>query len=416
MITIEEILERHLLERKIFNDVVSFLDRPEALVITGPRQSGKTSLLFLIAKYILKKRKGNIFYYDLEFPDDLELLKNLSFPSTLPVNSFLFIDEIQYHPNPDKLIKFTVDHLKGKVKLIVSGSSSLKLRSKFKEALVGRKIEFVLFSLSFEEFLLFKGRKDILGFIKRAGPDVILPLLEEYLIFGGYPGIVLEEDINKKKKLLGEIFSAYIYRDIIPLFNLKQPEKFTDTMRMIAGRMGGMLNILSISNDIRISRETAVRYIKALELTYLIYPLPAFSTNPRKEITKMSKVYFIDTGLRNWAVGNMDVMKQRVDMGTLVENFVLLEFLKSSLYGLPIGYWRTKMGAEVDFVIDRRTPAEVKFTNLKKLEVPRGVKNFVNKYHPKKGYILTKGIKGQVSDNGCDIHFLPCWMASRIEV
>ncbi len=221
MILVEEITQRKLLPRDLLGAVKPFLKRPEAVVITGPRQAGKTSLLFLLAQEIIKKRKGRVFFYDLEFPEDLELLKDLSFPSSLPSGSYLFVDEIQYHPFPDRFIKLTVDHLKGKIKLIVSGSSSLEMKKRFREAMVGRKIEFVLLPLSFKELLLFKGKNDLLAHLKKISYKSISAYLEEYLTYGGYPAVVLENNRDVKKRLLGEIFTSYLYRDIFPLFKLK---------------------------------------------------------------------------------------------------------------------------------------------------------------------------------------------------
>jgi hypothetical protein len=126
--------------------------------------------MYLLVQYLVKEGKGPIYFYDLESPEDMELLKNLDFPKTLPENSFIFVDEIQYHPQPDKFIKLTVDHLKNRVKLICSGSSNLNLRKKFRESLMGRKFEFVLYPLNFNEFLTFKGKKDTFRNIHRLHP------------------------------------------------------------------------------------------------------------------------------------------------------------------------------------------------------------------------------------------------------
>jgi len=408
MIQLDFILSARLVKRKLLDEVKKYVYAPEALVITGPRQSGKTSLLFLLVQDLVKSGQGKVFFYDLESPEDMELLRNLDFPQTLPDGSYLFVDEIQYHPQPDKFIKLTVDHLKGRVKLIVSGSSSFSLKKKFKEALVGRKFEFVLLPLNFEEFLIFKGREDLAQGIMSVPHEAISSYFEEFVLFGGYPRVVLEKEVEIKKKILSEIFTSYIHRDIVPLFALKSPDKFATFLRYLSTIMGGILNISTISRELGMSKSTVYSYLKALEITYLIHLLRPFSTNPKKEITRQPKVYFVDTGFRNWIIRAFNVLSLRTDKGELVENCIFMEIVKSLPIDVPIGYWRDKAGNEVDFIINRHYPLEVKYSKFA-YPLPRGFRTFISLYKPSKGFLIFREGEGKIKLRETYIDYFPPW-------
>jgi hypothetical protein len=407
MIELDLILSTKLINRAIFSELKQYLFLPEAIVITGPRQSGKTSLLYMIAQHLVREGYGKIYFYDLESPEDLELLKDLNFPKTLPSGSFLFVDEIQYMDYPDKFIKLTVDHLKGRVKLIVSGSSSLKLKKKFQESLVGRKFEFSLLPLNFEEFLVFKGREDLVRGRFKISASILWPYFSEFVIYGGYPRVVLEDNFQIKKKMLSEIFTSFLQKDIRSLFTFQQPEKFTVFLRYLAAVPGGILSISTLSKELSMSKSTVYSYLDALQVTYIVYLLSPFSTNPKKEITKQPKIYFYDTGFRNWLVKNFNELMVREDRGHLLENALLMDLVKTFPQELPLGYWRDKKGNEVDFVIDRCIPVETKISRY--VGITKGLKKFISKYKPSVGFIVTTGEKGEIEVEGSKINYLPPW-------
>lgn len=347
-------------ERKLFSKVVNFIEDREVIVIHGCRQAGKTSLLRYIIDNHLKKicPESNIFYFDLE--DSLFL--DLCDTSTEEVISYLkakgadfnkkiyiFIDEIQYLKNPSSFLKLFYDRYKEKIKLIVSGSSSFLIKKKFKNSLVGRIIDFELFTLDFEEFLSFKGRKYNL---KVPQPDILQDelrkLYTEFIIYGGYPGIVLEDILEKKEIKLKQIINTYIKKDIRDLAEIRDIDKFNDLVKVLASQAGNLLNILELSNTLGIAKQTVQEYIFLLENTYIIRRVRPFHKNIRSELSKMPKIFFEDTGLANILANK--TFSLRID-GGLLENSVYSQFRKN-LFIEDIYYWRTNKKQEVDFIID----------------------------------------------------------------
>ncbi len=414
MLNVNFILQKKLKPRKLFSTVLKFLHRNEAIVITGPRQAGKTSLLFLIVQFIVRNGLGKVFFYDLEDPTDLQLWQDLSFLRSFPSGSYIFIDEIQYHPDPAKLMKLAVDHRSGEIKLFVSGSSSLQIKSKFSATTVGRKVEFLILPLDFEEFLIFKDREDLARFLDKAPIETILPLLEEFITFGGYPAVCLAPDKETKTTLMSEIFSSYLYKDIFPLFQLRKIEAFSKLVRLLAARIGKPVSLNSIAAEIGISRQTLTSYIEALKLTYILLPVQPFSTNPSTEIRKASKYYFADTGLRNWAILNFEPLSFRSDSGPLAENTAFLEIFKNIPHHIPVGYWKKKTGAEVDFVLNRKIPVEIKYTAFKKLTISKSFRAFLDKFSPEIAFIVTRETKGKLNYNNTKINFLPLYLTRSI--
>ena len=412
MISVNEIIGRELKPRSLLDEVIRWLDRPEAIVIVGPRQVGKTSLMFLIARHIIENRLGNVFFYDLEMVSDKALLADPESLLALPERSFVFIDEVQYHPEAARLIKLTVDHARG-VKLIVSGSSSAKIFRETGDKLVGRRVEFRLYPLSFKEFLMFKDRADLVSLLESPSEPGFEPfqrLFLEFLVYGGMPAVVLEPQVDRKVKLLEELFSAYMFKDVVPLFGLRRPDKFTSLLKLLAARVGGLLNMSSISDDIDLSRPTVESYIKILEMTFVIDTVPPFFRNPRKEVIKMRKGYFFDTGFRNWALRRFDMDWMREDIGHLVENYVLMELRKAGVG--DVRYWQAKTGVEVDFIVNG-LPIEVKFRRFNRPKVSRGMASFIRRYKPPKALVITKNLSGEMEFNGTQVFFVPAFRFSR---
>ncbi len=328
----------------------------------------------------------------------------------------MFIDEIQHHPDPGKLIKLAVDHRGGEIKLVVSGSSSLQIKGKFASTTVERKVEFLLLPLDFEEFLRFKGREDLAAHLQKIPYEAVAPFLEEYLIFGGYPAVCLASDRETKVMLLSEIFSSLLYKDIIPLFKLKKPEAFSKTFRLLAARTGSSVNLSELAWEAGLSRPALNSYLEALKLTYLIFPLQPFSPNPTTQLRKSQKFYLADSGLRNWAISNFLPLSLRNDTGALAENFVFLEFIKNLPPGAALGYWKRKTGAEVDFVLKGRLPVEVKFSGSSRLLFPKSLISFIEKFSPKKAFVVTKTGKGSRTCKQTEIFYLPIYLSSFIAV
>ena len=340
-----------LYKRNLFEKILPLLRTPEAIVIYGSRQVGKTTLMHQLQAHL----GPNTFFIDLEMPDMLalcragpEAVQNYLLQKGAEKNGkiYLLIDEIQYLEDPAKYIKLTHDHHPG-IKLIVSGSSSFEIRKKFSPSLTGRLLAFELWPLSFEEFLEFREKSYRLrGENEAAINRELVPLAEEYIRFGGYPRIVLEEDEQKKKLYLSQIMDTYIRKDIRDIGNIRDIGAFNRLLEVLSAQSGQLLNASALSQISGLSRPTVEGYLELLEKTFVIRRLTPFSGNKQGEIYKNPKLYMADTGLMHllW-------LKEfpKVILGPSFETFAYLELEKT---GRGMHFWRTNNRQEVDFILE----------------------------------------------------------------
>ena len=381
-----------LYERKIAKKILKYLNSREIVVIYGSRQVGKTSLLRYIMENYLKK---NTFYFDLELLNLLELCNQgaesvfqylLQKGADEKQKIFLIIDEIQYMDDPTKFLKIMHDHYPN-IKPIVSGSSTFEIKKKFKESLVGRTINFELYPLSFEEYLIFKNKNYKLNKENtKTINDELVELAEDYIRFGGYPKIVLEPSEEKKHAYLGQIISTYVRKDIRDIGNIRNVSAFNKLLELLAAQSGNLLNVLEISNTLKINRETVLEYLILLENTFIIKLISPFYKNVRSEISKNPKIFFLDTGMMHllW-------LKEfpKVILGNSFETFVFSELIKLNK---KINFWRTTNKQEIDFILKNKEiyAIEVKY-NFQNLD-NRNLKFFSEKYKCK---TVTVGLKGE---------------------
>ena len=358
-----------------------YLDRDEIILLIGARQAGKTTMLKILQEKA--KVKGiKTFFLNLEDPEYLHLLdqtpKNLFqiFPIDLNARTIIFVDEVQYLKNPTNFLKYMYDEYHGKIKLIVSGSSAFYLDKKFKDSLAGRKIVLPVRTLSFREFLRFKEEKDLLAVMPdtfdignyQLEKDVSLQQKEgirkyftEFMLFGGYPRVVLSP-MEEKLSVLQEMVYSYIKKDIYEA-NIKQDEIFYRLLKILASGTGNLVNINELSNTLGVSRKSIDNYLHVMQKSFHICLLRPLYSNLRKELTKMPKVYFYDLGLRNYLVNNFDSPMLRQDKGELLENAVFRQLIERGdiLPNERLNYWRMQTGIEVDFIFDNKYAFEVKF-------------------------------------------------------
>jgi uncharacterized protein len=415
--------------RRLLSTIERFLAPQQILVIIGMRQVGKTSLIKLIFERLAGEQ---IFYFDLENFDNLALcnkgpdafvdyLKLMG--ADLSRRVFVAFDEIQYLKNPSNFLKLLYDHYPT-IKLIVSGSSSLDIKTKFQDSLAGRKIVSELDPLSFEEFLSFTDESaarikqttgSILDVLAGKENDAV-PLvahhftrrLQEYLSFGGYPGVALQTDMETKKALLRDIHTSYIRKDIKDIGRIDDIYGFNNLLQVLASQSGNLLNVKEVSATVGLSVNTVKRYLFLLENTFIITLLRPFHTNKRKEVSKMPKVFFHDVGLWNTVRGSYDVSGQAA--GVAVETFVFSELKKRFIPNEALFFWRTTAGAEVDFVIRHEGqiyPLEVKASELKKPVISRSLHSFIDANHPETALVINKTLFHIDHVNGTKVVFLP---------
>jgi len=411
-----------LIKRNLLQEIKKYLSDKEALIIVGARQVGKTCLLKLLMQQIADKSPS--FYFDLEDLNTLKIFNGGVEEFILYLNSlgapqdkktFVFVDEFQYMENPSNFIKLLVDHYSERIKVIATGSSSLQIKDKFTDSMVGRKFVFTLYPLDFKEFLLFKGKEKLIDILpdEPFSPPQDIPnffdkelesIASKFLITGGYPRLALETAAEKMVTILKEIVNTYVYKDIQGFFG-EDVYKFHKVISIIASYAGGLLNVNEISSVSEISRGISYRYLKILEDSFIVHMLPPYSTTHRQEVTKTPKIYFLDNGIRNAIINTFTPLEIRPDKGYLLENAVLAGLLKHKKIMENVYYWRTKSKAEVDFILKKDPqdiiPIEVKCTG----KTTRPLFSFMEKYDIKKGYVVSS----EASKQQGNIRFTPFW-------
>lgn len=432
-----------LIDRDLFNQITKWLYRKEIFSIRGPRQSGKTTFLSMVANFLKEKKgfpKENITVITLEDRDILEKLaqdpkvyiENILSKAKKPKKVYFFIDEAQYLPEAGQKLKLIYDLFGPKIKMIISGSSSLELKNRTAKYLVGRLFSFFLWPLVFSEFLGYKADffktwqekqeslydflikdKDYKEPLKDIWSKDLEKFLEEYIIFGGYPEVVNTKDIDLKKTILKNIYDTYVDRDIVDLLRLKSVSGFRNIVKLLAAQMGSLVNYNELSSDSGVYFQELKHFISILEETYLINSVKPYFTNPSTEIKKNPKIYFIDSGLRNFLLNDFNPLHLRTNKGALVENFVFSELFRNLQDKAEIKYWRTIAKAEVDFIIEKRDneiiPVEVKFSNFSEPKISRSFRSFLEQYQPKRALLLTKGFWGKMKVGKTIIKFAPVW-------
>lgn len=329
------------------------------IVLYGPRQVGKTTLVnSVISNFqgkVLKINADEQLYNDVLSSRDFSKLKGLSEGYDL-----LFIDEAQRIPDIGINLKILFDNLP-ELKIIVTGSSSLDLANRVNEPLTGRIITNNLFPVSILEWQNFSGMNDF----------ETAQQLEELILFGTYPEVFSWSNFNQKRKYLNDLCNSYLYKDILALASIKYPEKLNQLLRLLAYQTGQLVSLQELASTLQIHRDALINYIDLLEKSFVIFRLSGFSRNLRKEVVKMDKIYFYDTGVRNTLINDFNSLQIRNDRGQLWENFLLTERMKVNAYSDAFAnsyFWRTYSGAELDLVEEkdgRLTGFEFKWGNKK---------------------------------------------------
>ncbi len=369
-----------IIERQIYKEIKKYLTSPEAIIITGLRRTGKTTLI----KYIYEKiNSTNKIFLDLENPLNQRYFENDNFEQikftfeTLGLNfnkkTYIFLDEIQLVRNIPNIVKYFIDHYN--VKFFLTGSTSFYLKNLFSESLAGRKYIFELYPFNFQEFLLLKQIGISLpskhSKITSSIYQTLIRYYEEYMIYGGFPQVILKESVEEKKKVFEDIFSSYFQLEIKQLGDFRKISKIRDLIILLYSRVGTKLDINKLSQEINISRPTIYEYISFLEGTYFIKLVKPYSKNKDIEIRKTPKIYACDSGLLNYLVN--------LDKGRIFEQNIFQQLINKG----EVNYYQKKGGQEIDFILDKKISFEVKLTptqsdlnRLKRLSSAIDIKNY----------------------------------------
>jgi predicted AAA+ superfamily ATPase len=358
-----------LIESKLFKGKI--------IIIYGARQVGKTTLV----SNIQTKFPNESLYLNCDEPDIRLLLTDATstkLKSIVGNKKLIIIDEAQRVKNIGITLKLFSDQLKD-VQVIATGSSSFELSNIINEPLTGRKYVFTLTPISLKELI------DAYGWIETNR------LLEERIIFGMYPEVITNS--TEKKNILTEITTSYLFKDILNFEGIRKPEQIEKLLMLLAAQIGNEVSYNELANTLNLDKDTVSKYIDILEKAFIIFRLKPFSRNIRTEITKMRKIYFYDTGIRNALISNFNHFESRTDRGALWENFLINEKLKINLINdldVKSYFWRTSQQQEIDYVEEINGELfafEFTINEKKKKQIP---KTFINNYKPKSGMIVNK--------------------------
>jgi len=396
------------IKRELEEKVLKYLDVKEILAIIGPRQAGKTTLIRNCLDKLTNKKINKISFDEFSILEEFE--NNLEDFIERRIKGFdiVFIDEIQYCKNSGQKLKYIYDTFKD-LKLIISGSSATELSINSIKYLVGRIFVFELWTLSFNEFLRFKDEKLYNLFLKNEyginALNDINKYLIEYISYGGYPRVVLSNNIEEKKEVLKNIYNTYILKEIKEILQYKESHLISNLVKNLSIQVGGIINYNELSAKTGIGFIELKNALNILEKTYICKSIKNFHTNKQIELVKSPKVYFYDLGFRNCVLNNYDVLLMN-NLGELYENFIFIQY--GNKYELK--YWRTKGKAEVDFIFEKQAneliPIEIK-SKINSDVVEKSFRSFIDIYTPKEGYILSLDYGNKRDINECKIEFLP---------
>lgn len=358
------------INRQIFNDLKNDFFKGKIIVLLGARQVGKSTLI----KMLIQSTNEEVLWLDGENSDVHLLLKNPNSERLLQIagkHKIIVIDEAQKIENVGSILKLFVDYHK-EIQVIASGSSAFELRNSLNEPLTGRKFEFNLFPISFQEMVQ---HTNLVNEIRQ---------LPQRMIYGYYPEIVIQ--VGQEERLLKFLSDSYLYKDIFLFKGIKKPEKILELLRLLAWQIGSEVNYNELSNLLKIDNQTVESYVNMLEQSFVIYKLNSFHTNQRNELKKSKKIYFNDLGIRNALINDFRPVEIRNDVGNIFENFVINELRKQNEYKQIYGnfyFWRSTEQKEIDLIIEKNnhlSTFKIKWNPNKKVQMTKSFSNIYSNY------------------------------------
>ena len=354
-----------MLTRVIQKSIESVFFKGKAILVLGPRQVGKTTLIKKILEgkdHLLLNADDSTVRALLADPDTYKL------KSIIGKHTLVFIDEVQRLSSAGITLKLIIDQFP-EIQLIASGSSALEISNTLNEPLTGRKWEYHLYPISWEEL------EASIGFPESEKQ------LETRLIYGMYPDVINHPDIHQR--ILQELTESYLYKDVLALAAIRKPELLDRLLKALALQLGQEVSYNELAQLLQVDKGTVMTYIDLLEKSFIIFRLPSFSRNLRNEIKNNRKIYFWDNGIRNMLIANLNPLELRQDKGALWENFLIADRMKFLAYHHRIAnryFWRTTQQQEIDYLEESNgqlTAYEFKWQDSK-VKTPAG---FLNSYN-----------------------------------
>lgn len=347
-----------MIKRDLYTTLIAKFNKGKAIVLLGPRQVGKTTLINACLE------GKDFLFLNGDDPEIRHLLENVGVSKLKAIigkNRIIFIDEAQRIKDIGLIAKMITDQFTD-VQLLISGSSALEISHSTQEPLTGRKFEYQLFPISWEEF------ENHVGYVEASVQ------LEERLIYGMYPDVL--NNRSDAREVLKQLTSSYLYKDVLSLTGIKKPDLLDKLLKALALQLGSEVSYNELSNMLQIDKATVSKYIDLLEKTFIVFRLNSFSRNQRNEIKNNRKIYFYDNGIRNMIINNLNPLDLRSDKGALWENFLIAERIKLQQYNQMYTnnyFWRTVQKQEIDFVEDSNgqlTAFEFKWKSKGSAKIP----------------------------------------------
>lgn len=363
-----------MIRRKLENIIEQKIGKGKAILILGARQTGKTTLI----KEIAKTSQVDTLYLNADLPVVQQQLQHpgiVELKQLIGKAKLVFIDEAQRIQNIGITLKIITDELP-EVQLVVTGSSAFELTSEVNEPLTGRKYEYRLFPVSWIEMV---EHFNLLESVSQ---------LNQRLIFGMYPDVI--QNLGNEKEILFNLTESYLFKDIYMFRQIRKPEFLQKLLQALAFQIGSKVSYNELSNLLQIDRKTIIHYIDLLEKAFVIFRLPPFSRNLRKELSSKIKIYFYDTGVRNAIINDFRPLDFRTDKGAIWENFLVSERLKSNHYALRrvnSYFWKTHQKSEIDYIEEADGELNV----------------FEFKWNPKKGFKIPKSFSDSYAVNQAEL-------------
>ena len=390
------------------------------VVLTGARQVGKTTIM---NNYKYDKKT---LFLNGQNPEIIELFSKYSLIETylkLNLNSqldgYMLIDEFQFIPDISTAIKLLTDNNKN-LKIIATGSSSLDIIQKVEESLAGRIRIINVYSLSFPEYIRFYDEtlyKTYKKYYRNTYDKIInkeIKILElNYLTYGGLPRVALTTNNNEKIDLLNDIYQSYLLRDVKAYVKNEDSVGFNKMLRLLSAQIGNLLNVNDLSRTSGLNYKKTQEYLYLLEQMFILKQLEPYCSNKKKTITRMKKIYFYDLGMRNMIYNSFNDINIRVDKGAIFENYVFLELIKNAQSVSRLYFYRTKDGAEVDFILDNmfeKRSFEVKFKQLDKTVKFKSLNDFNKSENIKESYLVNLNLNVDYND----ISYIQSCLISKI--
>lgn len=365
-----------MISRIIQDQLSQRMGKGKAILLVGPRQVGKSTLL----KVIQNEQNQEALFLNCDEPDIRHKLENVTsdqLKALIGSNTLVMIDEAQKVENIGQTLKLIVDNLK-QVQVIATGSSAFELRNKTNEPLTGRKFEFNLYPFSVAEL------------VNNHGELTEERMLERRMIFGLYPEIVNE--FGHEQEHLLELINSYLFKDILSYQNIRKPELLEKLLTGLALQMGQEVSYNELGQMLGVDKVTIEKYIELLEKCFVVFRLGSFNRNLRNELKKSRKIYFFDNGVRNAILNNFSPLALRQDVGALWENFMVSERIKQNSYNRDyrkLYFWRTQTQQEIDLLEEKDGilyAFEFKWNDKKKAKIP---KSFIEAYPEYRFEVIT---------------------------